>query len=70
MIQKLGKNSNPVRTDVEFNIKVDEVVKKLKLSSNFKYLYLLSGDPIFELGQIPQTESVIVISNIKSRYFI
>jgi len=51
------------RVDVEFNIKVDEIVKKLRLPSSFKYLYLLSGIAVYELSHIPHTENIIIISD-------
>jgi len=50
------------RVDVEFNIKVDEIVKKLRLNTAFKYIYLLSGAAVYELAHIPRTENIIVIS--------
>lgn len=52
------------RVDVEFNIKLDEIVKKLRLGSAFKYIYLLSGVAVYELAHIPMTENIIIISTL------
>ena len=55
---------------LEFKFKVDEIKEKLRLPRNLYHIYLLNGKSIFELAQIPRSESIIVISMIIFFFFI
>ena len=46
----------------EFRVKIDEIKKKLQLPKNFCNIYLLNGQGIYELADIPKSENIIIIS--------
>ena len=45
-----------------FRLKIDEIKKKLQLPKNFCNIYLLNGQGIYELMDIPKSENIIIIS--------
>ena len=53
------------RVDVEFNIKLTEIRKKLGISLEYRFMYLLNGNSIFDFEKIPLQENVILVSKRK-----
>jgi len=53
------------RVDVEFNIKLTEIRKKLGISLEYRFMYLLNGNSIFDFEKIPFQENVIIVSKRK-----
>jgi len=53
------------RVEVEFNIKLTEIRKKLGISLQYRFMYLLNGNAIFDFENIPVQENVVIISKKK-----
>jgi len=53
------------RVEIEFNIKLTEIRKKLGISLQYRFMYFLNGNAIFDFDKIPVQENVIIISKKK-----
>lgn len=58
----LNSTKSATKAEIEFNMKVNEVQRKLKLGSQYRFLYLLNGTSVFELSKIPRRENVVILS--------